>query len=269
VLFPSETGDDVSAEQRPLLESVRNFRDLGGRRTAAGGRVRSGTLYRSGALHWLTEDDRSQLGQMGLRVVYDLRTEDERELAPTELPSSIRLELLPIGGTAARTRELWELVMRGEMTEVPPNFLFQVYESLAEDASSTFGRLFGLLASSTGTPGLIHCTAGKDRTGISVALLLSSLGVEDEDILDDYVRSAVVYSAPQMAKLRSRLEGTGIDVERYKAMFGAPREAMASFLDALRERYGSAQGYLVEEAGVEVGVFSELQNRFVEVPDGS
>jgi protein-tyrosine phosphatase len=100
-----------------------------------------------------------------------------------------------------------------------------------------------------------------------VALLLSTLGVGDETILDDYELSAVVYSDEQIAKLRTKLDGTGIDVDRYQAIFGAPRKAMAAFLENLRGRYGSAEGYLSEEAGVDVDVVVELRHHLVEAID--
>ncbi len=263
----SEASPAAAPDHELSLEGVRNFRDLGGYETTDGRRLRAGQVYRSGALHWLTDADRATLERLGLRVVYDLRTAEERDQAPSSLPTGIRHELLPIGGTAARTRELWELVVGGQLTEVPPDFLFRVYESLAEAAASTYGQLFTQLAAPEGAPGLIHCTAGKDRTGIGVALLLSTLGVDEETILDDYELSAVVYSDEQIAKLRTKLEGTGIDVERYRAIFGAPREAMAAFLENLRGRYGSAEGYLYEEAGVDVEALAELRYRLVEAPD--
>ena len=259
----------MSSEAGRTPVGLRNFRELGGTPLGEGARIRTGVLYRSGALAWLTDEGLGALEQLGLATVYDLRTEQEQEEAPSRLPEQLRLEQLPIGGTAARTKELWESVMRGEGAELPPDFLSLVYASLAEDASTSFGRLMTLLAGPGAPPALIHCTAGKDRTGIAVALLLSSLGAHDEVVLDDYVRSAVVYSPQQLAKLQRRLEGTGIDVARYQAIFGAPREAMGGLLATLRQRHGSVRAYLVDEGGVSDAIFPELQDRLVEVPHGS
>jgi protein-tyrosine phosphatase len=140
---------------------------------------------------------------------------------------------------------------------------------MADAAAPTFGRLLTLLAEPDGTPALFHCTAGKDRTGVGAASLLSVLGVGDAAILDDYELSAVHYTEREIARLQRKLEDAGIDVERYRAVFGAPRHAMATLLATLGERYGSVEGYLQQEAGVAPEVFSELRSRLVEVPGGS
>jgi len=94
--------------------------------------------------------------------------------------------------------------------------------------------------------------------------LLSALGVDESAILDDYELSAAHYTVRQLARLQPRLEGAGIDLDRYRAVFGAPRHAMAGLLAILRERYGSIEGYLHTEAGVDTDVCTELRARLVE-----
>lgn len=250
------------------LEGGTNFRDLGGYGTSDGGRVRWGLVFRSAALDRLTASDLVAIERLGLRVVYDLRGDWERDAAPSVLPDGVRCELLPIGGTAAQTKELTDLVLEGKLGEVPPDFLVRIYEAMAEVAAPTFGRLLTALADPDGSPALIHCTAGKDRTGMGAALLLSVLGVDEETIVDDYELSAAHYTDRQVARLRVKLADAGIDVERYRAVFGAPRHAIAALLATLRARHGSVEGYLEEEAGVAPEVFSELRARLVEVRSG-
>jgi protein-tyrosine phosphatase len=245
-----------------------NFRDLGGYRTAGDGRVRWGMVFRAGTLHQLTGADVATIGRLGLRVVYDLRGDEERDRSPSVLPDDVRCELLPIGGTAAKTKQLTDLVVEGRLADVPPDFLVRVYEAMAESAAPTFGRLLTRLADPDSMPALIHCTAGKDRTGMGAALLLSVLGVDEETILDDYALSATHYTDRQLETLRVRLSNLGIDAERYRTVFGAPRHAMAALLAILRERHGSVEGYLGDEAGVTPDVLTELRARLVEVPVG-
>ena len=168
------------------LQGGTNFRDLGGYPTAGGGHVRWGRVYRSGALHRLTAVDLATLDRLGLRVVYDLRADEERAYAPSILPDGIRCEFLPVGGTAARTKELTDLFVEGRLGDIPPDFLLRIYDAMAEVAAPTFGRLLTKLAEPEGTPALFHCTAGKDRTGLTAALLLSVLDVDEAAILDDY-----------------------------------------------------------------------------------
>ena len=262
------SGPVANGERLVALEGGTNFRDLGGYRTVDGGRVRWGLVFRSAALHRLTAADLATLGQLGLRVVYDLRGDEERERAPSLLPDQVRSELLPIGGTAAKTKELTDLFVQGKLADVPPDFLVRMYEAMAEVSAPTFGQLLARLAEPGGLPALFHCTAGKDRTGIGAALLLSVLGVDEETILDDYELSAAHYTDRQLAALRLRLAEAGIDAERYRVVFGAPRHAMATLLAMLRQRYGSVEEYLVDEGGVTHEVFTELRARLVEVPLG-
>ncbi|MCK9931189.1 tyrosine-protein phosphatase [Frankia sp. Mgl5] len=260
-------GEGRSGEDRVRLvrlEGAVNVRDLGGYPTMDGGRVRWGRVYRSAALHRLTAADLATVEQLGLRVVYDLRTEAEIERAPSLLPGGVRCERLAIGGSAARTRELTDLVVAGRLAEVPPDFLTRVYDAMAETGAPTFGRLLTGLAEPDATPALFHCTAGKDRTGVAAALLLSLLGVDEAVILDDFELSAVHYTDPKMARLRRRLDGTDVDVERYRAVFGAPREALGTLLAALTERHGSVQGYLEEAAGTAPDLPERLRAQLVE-----
>ena len=254
----------VAAERLVSLERGRNFRDLGGYHTAGGGRVRWGLVFRSASLHRLTAADLITLDRLGLRVVYDLRGDEERERAPSVLPDGVHCEQLPIGGTAAKTKELTDLVLAGRLAELPLDFLVRIYDAMVEVAAGTFGRLLTRLAEPDGRPALFHCHAGKDRTGIVAALLLSLLGVDERTVLDDYQLSGIHYTEHQLAAVQTKLAATGVDVERYRAVFGAPRHAMATVLAGLRERHGSLEAYLHDEAGVDHEVFAELRAALVQ-----
>jgi protein-tyrosine phosphatase len=243
------------------LQGGWNFRDLGGCETVDGGRVRRSLVFRSGGLHRLTADDLVTLDRLGLRVVYDLRLDEERDLAPSQVPAGIRCEFLPIGGAAATMADLDDIVVHGPLIQVPDDFLARVYVALVEASAPAFGSLLTRLAEPGGLPALFHCTAGKDRTGVAAALLLSVLGVDDEVILDDYELSAVHYTDRKMETLRTTL--TEADVEQYRSVFGAPRHAMRSLLTTLRERHGSVAGYLMHEAGVTPGVLRALRSHLV------
>jgi protein-tyrosine phosphatase len=262
----SHTEPDATGSRLVALQGGSNFRDIGGYRTTDGGSVRWGRVYRSAALDRLTGADLATVDRLGLRVVYDLRREQERERAPSLLPDGLSCEWLPIGGAAAKTRELTDLLVEGRVDELPPDFLERIYDGMADAAALTFGRLLTALAEPAGTPALIHCTAGKDRTGMSVALLLSVLGVAESDILDDYELSGVHFTEGIVARLR--LRDADVDITRLMPVLGAPRHAMASLLAKLRGRHGSVEGYLVTEAGVSPGLLEELRIQLVEVGDG-
>jgi len=256
----------VAAERLLRMEGLSNFRDLGGYRTADGGRVRWGLVYRSDAPHLLTPADLEVIARLGLRTAYDLRTDEERAHAPSVLPEGVRREWIAISGAAAKTEQIVQEVIAGQRTALPGDFLVRVYHAMAETEAAAFGRLLTGLAEPGGLPALIHCTAGKDRTGIGAALLLSALGVDERTVLDDYELSAVYYSAPQLEQLRTALAGTGIDVERFRAALDTSRQAMAAVLATLKERHGTIENYLLREAGVSPDVLAELRARLVQRP---
>lgn len=264
---PVDGGAAVHAAERVMpLEGASNFRDLGGYRTADGGRTRWGLVFRADAPDRLTSADLAAIDRLGLRVAYDLRTDDERAKAPSALPAAIRHEPLAIGGDAARATPLGELFRSGRLDAVPDDFLHHVYLDMYEQDAAVLGRVLTGLAESDGIPAVIHCTAGKDRTGLTAALLLSVLGVDDATVLDDYTLSRLYFSERRMARLLPRLAGLGMDADRYRAVFGAPRHAMAATLDSLRERYGSVQDYLVGRAGLAPMTIAALRDRLVAPP---
>jgi protein-tyrosine phosphatase len=209
-----------------------------------------------------------------VRVVYDLRGEPEREAAPSVLPATVRCESLPIGGDAARTSAIPSGAEArtdpGDITEwlprIEPTFLAGIYEAMSDAAAPTFGRLIRALAEPDGTPALIHCHAGKDRTGLAVAFMLAALGVEESVILKDYELSAVHYTEPEWARQEPKLVAAGITYDQYRLVFGAERETLDALLARLRARHGSIEGYLADAAGVDDAVIAALRAQLVEEP---
>ncbi|WP_225839709.1 tyrosine-protein phosphatase [Streptomyces sp. NK08204] len=261
---PVDGGTAVLAAERVVpLEGASNFRDLGGYRTKDGGRVRWGLVFRADAPDQLTAADVAAVGRLGLRVAYDLRTDDERAKAPSALPAEVRRELLAIGGDASRANPLGDLFRSGRFDAVPDDFLHRVYLDMGEQDALVFGRVLTGLAVPDGAPALIHCTAGKDRTGLAAALLLSVLGVDDATVLDDYTLSRLYFTEQRMARLLPRLAEMGLPPERYHTVFGAPRHAMETTLAKLRGRYGSVENYLIGRAGVAPRTIAALRARLV------
>ena len=253
-------------ERRLPLQGAANFRDLGGYPTGDGGSTRWGLVFRSDALHALTEEDVAVVTRLGLRVVYDLRGDRERTRHPSvELPDGdVRRVLLGIGGSSGETKEITERILDGEIPEITDDFLLGAYQQMAERDPATFVTLLTGLTEPDGLPALFHCTAGKDRTGMTAALLLSVLGVDDETVLDDYELSTIHWSEHRIALLRPSFERAGIDIERFRPLFVAPRLAMSSLLTALRDTHGGAERYLVDAGGMDPGAIEELRRLLVQ-----
>ena len=256
----------VVAERVVPLEGSSNFRDLGGYRVAGGGRTRWGLVFRSDALHALTVEDLALVGQLGLRVVYDLRGDHERERAPSKpLPADDpRRVPLGIGGRAGQTKEITEAILDGEVEPFGDEFLVEAYQRMAESDATTFATLLTGLTDPEGLPALFHCTAGKDRTGMTAAMLLSVLGVDETAILDDYELSTRFWAERRIERLRPKFEEAGIEIENYTNLFLAPRHAMAGLLARLHERHGTVERYLAEAGGIDPEVVPELRRLLVQ-----
>lgn len=249
----------VAAERLVRLEGSANFRDLGGYPAAGGQRTRWGLVFRSDALHALTVEDVAVVGRLGLRVVYDLRRDAERDREPSvELPGEVRREVLTMGGAAGEGQEILQQILAGEVERIGDDFLVDAYQLMVRRDAGLFGRLLSGLTDPGGLPALFHCSAGKDRTGVTAALLLALLGVDEATILEDYELTGRYYSERKIEHYRPRFAEGGIDIENFRALFSAPRAAMEGLLATVAD-LGGAERYLLEEAGMTGATIAELR----------
>jgi protein-tyrosine phosphatase len=214
------------------FEGCVNFRDLGGYRTAEGRSVAWRRLFRADGLNKLTPSDLGQLTDLGLTTVIDLRTTDEAEQRGSfpveEVP--VRYVALPLTDVLPATEEL------PEWREAA--YVATRYGAMVSEGGPVLTRAIDVLASADALPAVVHCSAGKDRTGVLSALVLAFLGVPDETIVADYALSALA-----MDRLLERLKAEYPDavdqVERYApAILHVVPETMEQFLAALRLEYG-------------------------------
>jgi protein-tyrosine phosphatase len=250
----------VTAERRVALRGALNVRDLGGYPTSSGRRTSWGRLFRADALHALEPDDVESLTGLGLRVVYDLRRDSERDRSPNvALGGDVRSVVLAMGGAAAESTELMDQVMAGEVTSIDEGFMVDVYAELIGTHAADFGTLLAGLAEPGGLPALFHCTAGKDRTGLASAMVLSVLGVERATILDDYELSNRYRASVRVAQLRPVLAEAGVDVERILPLLTAPRPVLEASLAALDAQHGGVEPYLLGPAGMRAEQLDDLR----------
>jgi protein-tyrosine phosphatase len=256
----------VAAERRLPLEGPVNFRDLGGYRAVDGRRVRWDRVYRSDSLESLTPADIEVLEELGVRLVCDLRHDMERASAPSRMQGhpEVRIEQLPIGGLAAETRGMSERMMRGEIPEVSVTMMADVYLTVLRVHADSFGAVVTHAADPAALPMIVHCTAGKDRTGVASALILAALGVDNDTILADFELTAEYYSAAKIAEAKPRLVAAGIDFAKVEPYFGASPAVMAATLTGLRAEHGSIAGYLTGPAGVPAAALDSLRAQLLE-----
>jgi protein-tyrosine phosphatase len=250
----------VAAERLVAVAGTLNFRDLGGYRGRAGRTVRWGRIYRSDNFAAVTESGWASVAELGVRAVYDLRHEAERDRAPSRIPEHLGIAMthLPIGGEAAEAPDLVEL-LRSDAARFGVEFMIDMNLALLREHAAVFGQLLTALADESHLPAIFHCTAGKDRTGMAAALVLEVLGVERQAVLDDYELTTHYRSQHRIEELRPRLEAAGVDVEAVRPFLSAPRPALAAALAELDAAYGHVDGYLTEAAGVDPAVPERLR----------
>jgi protein-tyrosine phosphatase len=249
--FELDFGDGrrlIAAERLLPLPGAVNFRDIGGYRTRDGRVTRWGCVYRAGSLAELSDDEVAYLARLGLRLSCDLRTPDEMERHPDRLPPGASTLHRPIVGNVGRLRRVITLYRkRHHIQEV----LEAVYIVMLDQNGPIFADLFHVAADAANLPLVVHCTAGKDRTGLAIALLLSALGVPDETIVADYTLSNHAFDvlSGRMQPEMRRLYSFGFGEVQLRPFLLAEARTMQAALAYIRQRYGSLDWYL-QKAGV-------------------
>lgn len=221
-----------------------NFREV------APGALAPGRLYRSDALHRLDRTARRRIGELGIRKVIDLRSTLDRRIGGRDRlrgTGAVR-ESVPIDGSPRRA-------------ELATITLGDVYRVILSRHQPALGRAIREIAATDG-PALVHCTAGKDRTGLVAALVLSILEVDRDVILADYAATAANLAGEWTARMVGKARRFGVDLtDDLLVILGAsPPEVLAGALDWLDSEYGGATAYL-DGAGVDAATRAELRER--------
>jgi protein-tyrosine phosphatase len=245
--------DDFPERVLPLEGAV-NFRDLGGYRTSDGRRIRTGLIYRSAGLHRLTESDHAHLHQIGLKLVCDLRSAEEVALEPDRLPQNSAPEYLhlPLNSDDQREQRERLIALLFNRRTLAPMMADYYVRVMIEANAHVYGTILNRLANQENLPTVIHCTAGKDRTGIAAALILSVLGVPEETIIVDYSLSNRYYDNyfKYAVRLVHGLRWLGIRPEHLQPLLLANPDNLRAALKHICDRYGSTENYLRQKAGV-------------------
>ncbi|MEU1811461.1 tyrosine-protein phosphatase [Micromonospora aurantiaca (nom. illeg.)] len=231
-----------------------NFRDVGGHAARDGRTVRHGRLYRSDSLHRIDDTDRSAFTALGIRTVIDLRRPSEVE-RDGRVPDYDGLTYRHIHPEHAD----WGANRFDSSGVNLARYLADRYADLARTGTAGLAEAVGLIADSANAPVVVHCVAGKDRTGIVCALTLAVLGVPDGDVVADYALST---AASQ--RFAEWVRATLPDAEEPPPPFlESPAEAMELFLAELRTGYGSVEGYLTH-AGVTEAQLESLRTHLLD-----
>jgi protein-tyrosine phosphatase len=236
-----------------------NFRDVGGLATPEG-RVRPGLLFRADDLCYASDAGRVALVRLDVATVIDLRTSEEREERPGPLPSMhAPLHEAIDEDDLADSRHLTGRA-EGEAK------LRDLYVLLLERATPQFARIFAALSVRASFPAIVHCAGGKDRTGLTVALVQSALGVPRDAVLDDYahLRSGLEYDARHEA-VHADFVRYGIEPDAAMGLLSTPRWAMQDTLGVLDDAYGGIEAYLTGPCSLPRSVLTGLRANLVDL----
>ena len=244
-------------ERHYAFEGCFNFRDIGGYLNQEGKRIKKGIYFRAGRQDRMSDKDLSQLSDLKIATQIDLRRPDEvleQGKGPLEAMGAnyINIAVIPEGGSDKLSRLVGDTRISGKR-----------YLGYLEFGPTTWLRLFGILANEENLPVVLHCTAGKDRTGVSTAFLLSILGVSREVIEADYLLTNL--DTERQADFIESTVGypEGYDRETMISVAGVPKDAMKVFLDGLESKWGSAIEYL-EKIGVTQEQMEAIRTNFLE-----
>ncbi|MDO5107889.1 MAG: tyrosine-protein phosphatase [Coriobacteriaceae bacterium] len=260
--------------------ALMNVRELGGIAAADSRTVRHGVFYRGAALAGLTQEQRLRVDSMGLSLVLDLRASFEVRSAPDYVPKGCAYEqvsgmLLGDGGEL----EFSQTAIAKQAVKIGrgfPAFRRNLYVSMVHGNPAMHALVENVVARRT--PMFIHCSAGKDRTGVASAIILSILGASDEAILDDFMRTNVylaqlIENVPdEIPAAFMRLIPEGMDMDAATQLMraiwpqanGVVLEDMQAVLAAMDEGHASREEYLADEFGLDAKRLAELRDYYLE-----
>lgn len=256
----------------PELTGVRNFRDVGGLPTVDGRRVRHGVLFRSGHLAHATTSDAAFLSSLGLHTVFDFRNAADRKLDghDIELPG-VRQVNLPLSDPADGA-QFWKMVRDGDLDQLrslladgkAAGRMIASYRVLVRKRTAEHSQVLRSLAEES-VPALMHCAAGKDRAGLSVAVTLLALGVERDAIFDDYLKSGAKHRRYRVRRSGSSASAYSPEVmELLDPLFDARAEYLSAALETIEETWGGVDPYLETALGLTPENRERLRERLLE-----
>ncbi len=244
---------EETLERMIALEGAVNFRDLGGYAAGGGMRTRWRTLFRADGLGELTRTDLSVLRGLGIRTVIDLRSGSELERGRFDVGAHpVAFHHFPFIDELPDAQDF----------DRRPGLLGSQYLEIVRDAGDQILAALEVLASPDALPAVFHCTAGKDRTGVLSAIVLSLLGVNEPTVVTDYALSGEAMQRLREKLIRKYPEGRET-LENIDEVFSADPAQMELLLDHLREHYGSVGAY-VEGLGAGPGLVEGLRTVLLE-----
>lgn len=254
----------------PQIRTISNFRDVGGCPTRDGRRVRAGRLFRSGHLGGASDEDLERLRELGIRTVIDFRgAQDEDADGPARLPRGARRVRIPMSDPASAP-DIRDLLYRSDAAGLErilggggaERMMCQAAAGLVTERCAEFGSLLRALAELHPLPALMHCSAGKDRTGWAASLVLLVLGVDEDDVIEHYLLSNE-HRREENEQLLANPRA-GMDPEWIRPFLEVRAEYLRAALAAAAERFGSFDRYVEVGLGVDDATLARLRAELID-----
>lgn len=257
----------VSLRKIPF-EKVHNFRDIGGIVTKDNRVVNWGRFYRADALARVDDKEFEAFNNLGITKVYDLRSDHEVSQAPNNLPSGVNNIAFPIFNqvNAEYFKDMERKFKTGDFTvDDADQILVDTNKDFASIYKERFAELMELILQDD-TPIVYHCSAGKDRTGFTTALILSVLNVDRQTILDEYemtnyyTQDSMDENIEKMASLATG--GNTLDKEALRSLMGVKRLFLQAAFDTIDQNYGSMDNFIKQELNISDAQRKELIQKY-------
>ncbi|WP_333590580.1 tyrosine-protein phosphatase [Brevundimonas sp.] len=253
------------------LDAVDNARDYGDYATAAGRRVRPGVLFRTAHHARASDADLERMAAWGVATVVDLRRPSERSHQPSRRPAGFTGRVIEVAHDDGGEAPHLTFLKTTDLTESSGRaFMIDTYRSMPFDPGhlDVFARYFRALGEG-GDEGqgavVIHCAAGKDRTGLLAALTHRLLGVHPDDVVQDYLLTNAAVDlagrAPAIAKQLHAMTGRVASDAAVTAFLGVEPAYLDAAFAAVAQRHGSIETYLEQALGVDAALRSRIVER--------
>jgi protein-tyrosine phosphatase len=255
--------DDIAHDRVIHLQGTSNTRDIGGYQTSDGHTLRWGQIIRSENLSRLTASDFQKLEELGVKTVIDLRTDREHDQLPTvwQGENPPRFYHFPIGDSHNDWFNAQRRLMKSSRftQEQSLAHMEEGYRMIEEEGPPSFEKMMAVVLDESNWPILIHCSAGKDRAGVAAMIILETVGVDRDTIMQDFLLSNEVSRAEQKAVFLSKerknssigkRSAGGASADAWFPIVGVEPEMLEAFYASVDEQYGSMDAFL-NEIGVD------------------
>jgi protein-tyrosine phosphatase len=241
------------------IEGVVNFRDIGGMHTPDGRQVRMGKIYRSASLSYITPQGKTAFLALQPCMICDLRSAEEVLNDPDPSFVGVRHEMINMATEGDKAKRLWLLLFNPQKLD---GLLPQLYTSvILEENAPAIQRVIRLLLDEANYPMIIHCTAGKDRTGVVIALILALIGVPQATIIADYTQSNRFYHHYERIahQLLRRLAFLRLNSANLFPILAADANTLRAVFAYLDDHYGGVMGYAQSRLGLGIADIERLR----------